>query len=54
MDEKIPLDLDLYSNFINQVKAETDVSLCPITLREPDSSVFIVPEQTTVLFSVSN
>lgn len=57
MDDQLPLDIDLYSQFIETVKQEVanaDLNLCPVSAREPDASEFLTQEEPMVLFSVSN
>ncbi|MBP3741434.1 MAG: hypothetical protein J6J00_00465 [Treponema sp.] len=57
MDDQLPLDIDLYSQFIETVKQEVenaDLNLCPVSAREPDASEFITQDEPMVLFSVSN
>ncbi|MCQ2976342.1 MAG: hypothetical protein MJ211_16190 [Bacteroidales bacterium] len=57
MDEMLPLDFTIYSQFVDTVKEKVKdegLDLCPVTAREPDASDFQVADSSEILFSVSN
>lgn len=57
MDEILPLDFTIYSQFVDTVKEKVKdegLDLCPVTAREPDASDFQVADSSEILFSVSN